>query len=63
MDTSIGTVKSRLFYAKKTLRQLVSAETLRWLDAEFESRDLTAKTQRTPRNTDIRQEVGNGEPV
>lgn len=63
MDTSIGTVKSRLFYAKKTLRQLVSAETLHWLDAEFESGDLTAKTPRTQRNTEERQEIGNGEPV
>ncbi len=35
MNTSIGTVKSRLFYAKKTLRQLVSTETLEWLDANL----------------------------
>jgi len=35
MNTSIGTVKSRLYYAKKTLRQLVSLETLQALDAEF----------------------------
>jgi RNA polymerase sigma-70 factor (ECF subfamily) len=35
MNTSIGTVKSRLFYAKKTLRQLVSVETLQALDMEF----------------------------
>jgi RNA polymerase sigma-70 factor, ECF subfamily len=37
MDTSIGTVKSRLFYAKKTLRQLISPETLQLLEAEFGS--------------------------
>lgn len=36
MKTSIGTVKSRLFYAKKTLRQLVRPETLQALEAEFE---------------------------
>jgi RNA polymerase sigma-70 factor (ECF subfamily) len=35
MNTSIGTVKSRLYYAKKTLRQLLSVETLQALDMEF----------------------------
>lgn len=60
MDTSIGTVKSRLFYAKKTLRQLVSAGTLEWLDAEFKDNTLTTETQR---KTEMVQEVGNGEPV
>jgi RNA polymerase sigma-70 factor, ECF subfamily len=41
MDTSIGTVKSRLFYAKKTLRQLISPETLQLLEAEFGSGDAS----------------------
>ncbi|HLU09753.1 MAG TPA: RNA polymerase sigma factor [Oceanobacillus sp.] len=36
MNCSIGTVKSRLFYAKKTLRQLMRPETLKALEAEFE---------------------------
>lgn len=67
MDTSIGTVKSRLFYAKKTLRQLVSAETLHWLDAEFKT-DLNTEAQRKPQRNaeeirEMRQEMGNGEPV
>ncbi|MCB9451409.1 MAG: RNA polymerase sigma factor [Anaerolineaceae bacterium] len=35
MNTSIGTVKSRLFYAKKTLRQLIHPDTLALLDDEF----------------------------
>jgi len=60
MDTSIGTVKSRLFYAKRTLRQLVSAETQALLAAEFGS---DATTQRAPAGqsageTEVMQEAG-----
>lgn len=36
MGCSIGTVKSRLFYAKKMLRQLISPETLNVLESEFQ---------------------------
>jgi RNA polymerase sigma-70 factor (ECF subfamily) len=39
MKCSVGTVKSRLFYAKKTLRQLVRPETLKALEAEFETEE------------------------
>lgn len=35
MDTTMGTVKSRLFHAKKTLRCLLRPETLQALDAAF----------------------------
>lgn len=35
MDTTIGTVKSRLFHAKQTLRRLLRAETLQALDSAF----------------------------
>lgn len=34
-DTSIGTVKSRLFHAKKNLRGLLRPETLRAIESEF----------------------------
>lgn len=36
MNTSIGTIKSRLFHAKQNLRRLVRPEVLQALDAEFE---------------------------
>lgn len=42
MNCSIGTVKSRLFYAKRTLRQLVRPETLEALEAEFQDDDPPA---------------------
>jgi RNA polymerase sigma-70 factor (ECF subfamily) len=42
MKCSVGTVKSRLFYAKKTLRQLVRPETLKALDSEFETNGTPA---------------------
>lgn len=35
METSIGTVKSRLFHAKKTLRRLLRPETVQALDSVF----------------------------
>jgi RNA polymerase sigma-70 factor (ECF subfamily) len=35
MNTSVGTIKSRLFHAKKTLRRLVRPDVLEALDAEF----------------------------
>jgi RNA polymerase sigma-70 factor, ECF subfamily len=39
MDVSVGTIKSRLFHAKKNLRRLVSPATLRAIKGEFEDVD------------------------
>ena len=45
MNSSIGTVKSRLFYAKKTLRHLLRPETVAALDAEFQHDVPSVRTQ------------------
>ena len=46
MDVSIGTVKSRLYYAKKNLRGFMRPETLSVLDDEFKDNDK-AKLKKT----------------
>jgi RNA polymerase sigma-70 factor (ECF subfamily) len=57
MDTSIGTVKSRLFYAKKNLRGLLRPSTLAVLEEEFTSPEKPVQ-QTEPDET----AVLNGEP-
>jgi RNA polymerase sigma-70 factor, ECF subfamily len=37
MNTSVGTIKSRIFYAKRALRSLLRLETLKALEMEFDS--------------------------
>src|SRR5690606_22998469 len=39
MNTSVGTIKSRLFHAKQNLRRMVRPEVLQALNAEFEEED------------------------
>jgi RNA polymerase sigma-70 factor (ECF subfamily) len=39
MNTSIGTIKSRLYHAKQTLRRLLNPDTLQALDSELVVRD------------------------
>lgn len=57
MRVSIGTVKSRVFYAKKTLRQLLRPETIQALDAEF------GKAAPNRRNTQEMMEEKQDEPA
>jgi hypothetical protein len=63
MDVSIGTVKSRLFYAKKNLRGYLRVETLAVLDEEFKDEvRIKPKKSETLSKTET-VEVGNDERV
>jgi hypothetical protein len=48
MDVSIGTVKSRLYYAKKNLRGFLRPETLTVLDDEFKDEPRAKKSEVPP---------------
>ncbi|MDK3161986.1 RNA polymerase sigma factor [Kamptonema cortianum] len=49
MGTNIGTIKSRLFHAKRTLRALLRPETLKVLDQEFErSESISSEPETVP---------------
>lgn len=51
MGVGIGTVKSRLFYAKKNLRAFLKPATLAVLDEEFSEKDNTHERQRHTNTT------------
>lgn len=51
MDTSIGTVKSRIYYAKKGLRQYLSPDTLAVLEQEFGQDERPKRKQQTSKET------------
>ena len=56
IDVSIGTVKSRLFHAKKNLRGLLKPETLDLINEEL------IDTPRRPRETTVNSEDNEAEP-
>lgn len=61
MDTSVGTVKSRLYYAKKNLRGLLRPETAAVLDEEFGIGDKSSNTTKAVSEGDETSEVDEDE--
>lgn len=56
MDVSVGTVKSRLYYAKKNLRGYLRPETLAVLDEEFGADNKQAKPSKQTHKSTMQQQ-------
>lgn len=59
MDISIGTVKSRLYYAKKNLRGFLSPETISLLDEEFGDQRPARRQQIPPPDSQLDEKPEN----
>lgn len=63
MGCSVGTVKSRLYYAKKNLRGYLRPETIAVLDDEFGNGQSAAKKKTVTNSTEVTEEEQHERPI